>query len=250
MLRSTRAALAVGVGCMGLAGLVGHSAAQSDGRVQKVAAATPGTAPAAPAAMPQVVIGTIDVEGVFRELDKIKVAGETLNAEVQVRYAELQKIANEGKLEQEKLQRLTPGTPDFKKAEERMTQLQIQIEAGKQNAKREFDQKETETMTSIYNEVVAMAKYVANSRGMSFVVKYNEGKVQASEPNSAIAAMSRTIVYADPRVDITKATTELLNRQYKAISGKAPKAAAPAGEAPDAGAPAGRPATNPAVRGH
>lgn len=247
MLRSTRVALAVGIGCVGVAGFVGRSAAQTDGGVKRVAAASPGTAAAAPAAMPPVVIGTIDVEGVFRELDKVKVAGETLNAEVKVRYAELTRIASEGKMEQDKIQNLKPGQPDFKRCEARITELQLKMQAEKQNAEREFTQKETETMMEIYNEVVAMAKWVAGQRGMTFIVKYNDGKVQASEPNSAMAAMSKTIVYADPRVDITKPTIDLLNRKYKADGGRAPRPDGPAGEA--APAPASRPGTNPAVRG-
>ena len=249
MLRSTRAALAVGLGCVGVAGLVGQSVAQQDARVQKVAAASTGTGATAPVAMPAGMIGTIDVEGVFREYDKVKVTGETLNAEVMVRYNELTKLANEGKQEQEKLGHMSPTSPDRAKIEDRMVQLQANIEAGRKNAEREFTQKETEMMTSIYNEVTDFAKYVAKKQGMSFVVKYTDGKVQGTEPNSAMSAMSKTIIYADPNVDITKKTIELLNQQYKANGGRAPRNPNPAANPTGAGtpAPASRTTANPGV---
>ncbi len=242
MLRSTRAALAVGLGCIGVAGLVGRSAAQQqDGRVAKVATAGGGTGAQAPAAMPAVSIGTLDVEGVFRAYDKVKVAGETLQADVMLRYNELTKLASEGKQEQDKFDRMAPGSADAKKCQDKMVQLKAQIEASRENAKREFEQKETETMVTIYNEVAEMAKGVANQRGMTFVVKYNEGKLQGSEPNSAMASMSKTIIYADPRLDITADTIKFLNyRYYKVAGGQPPKNQNPA-------APAARPTANPAA---
>ena len=242
MLRSTRAALAVGLGCVGVAGLVGQSVAQQgDGGVRRVAAAN--TPAAAPAAMPAVSIGTLDVEGVFRAYDKVAARGEDLEAEVNLRYSDLSKIANEGKMEQEKLKNIKPGTSDAQKCEQRMVQLKAQIEAGRQNAEREFTQKETETMTSIYNEVADMTARVAQKHGMTFVVKYNEGKIQSNEPNSAMSQMSKTFIYADPRVDLTKEVIAYLNQTYKVSGGRAPKPQTPAGTtAPGTAAPATAPA--------
>ena len=241
MLRSTRAALAVGLGCFGVAGLVGQSVAQQqDAKVTRTASANSGTGATAPAAMPAVSIGSIDVEKVFRSYDKVKVAGETLNAEVKIRYVELTKLATEGKKEQETLERMAPGTIDARKCEEKMVQIKAQMEAARQNAEREFTQKETLTMTEIYNEVADMARAIAMQRGMTFIVKYNEGKVQGTEPNSAMASMSKTIIYADPRVDITEDTIRFLNHKYKGAGGQPPRNPNPSATS------AARPSMNPA----
>ena len=244
MLRSTRAALAVGLGCVGVAALVGRSVGQTapsqDTRVAR--AGTSGGAAAAAVAPPALAIGTLDVEAVFKGYDKVKVAGETLNAEVQVRYKELTDLANAGKTEQEKLNRFTPGTADYKAIENKMVQLKAQIEAGRENAQREFTQKETDMMTSIYNEIAVMAQAAAQQRGVTCVVKYNEGKIPSSEPNSAMAAMSKTVIWADPRYDLTKAVIGYLNQKYKVDGGVAPKGTAPAAGA--GGAPAARPAAS------
>jgi len=245
MFRPNRATLAVGLGLVGVAGLVGRSFGQQDKAVRPAAANTaPATAAVGPAS-----IGSIDMDGVLKNYDKFKVISETLRAEMLARHNDLMKVANDAKMEQEKLARLAPGSPDAKKAEDRITQLKAQFEAGRENAQREFEQKEAETMATIYNEVAEMARGVANQRGMTFVVKYTEQKPSGSEPNSVMAAMSRTILYADPRVDITTDTIKYLNYKYKASGGQPPKTTGPAGNGLGVPAPGSAPAaTSPAAR--
>ncbi len=60
-----------------------------------------------------------------------------------------------------------------------------------------------------------------------------------------MAAMARTILYADPKTDITNAVTQYLNENYKRMGGVAPKPApvAPASAPARTSNPAGRTAT-------
>jgi len=237
MLRPNRATLSVGLCLVGVAGLVGPSFGQNPARDAKVspAAANNNAAPASPG---PVTIGSIDMDSVLKNYDKFKVATENLRAEALTRHNDLMKIATEAKQQQELLQRLGPGTPDAKKCEDKITQLKAQFEAGRENAEREFTQKEAETMATIYNEIQAMAKRVAKQRKMTFVVKYTDQAASGGEPNSVMAAMSRTILYADPTVDITRDVSHWLNQSYKVSGGPAPKAAAPAAATPSG--PSGR----------
>jgi outer membrane protein len=241
MLRSTRATLAVGLGIVGVAALVGRSTAQqADAKVRPAAGAN--TAAAATPAAPVATIGSIDMDKVLKDYDKFKVAQENLKAEAMARYQELMNVQSEAKKMGEMYAKYAPGSPDAKKAEEKMTQLKAQFEAGRENAEREFTQKEAETMATIYNEIAAMARGVAKQRNMTFVVKYSDQQPSGSEPNSVVAAMSRTILYADERVDITRDVTYWLNTRYKTSGGVAPKSTAPATAIPSA-APAGRQGT-------
>ena len=245
MLRSTRATLTVGLCLLGAAGLVGRSFGQGQAQDSKVrpagaAATSNNAAPAAAAPLGPVSIGSIDMDSVLKNYDKFKVATETLRAEALTRHNELMKIATEAKQQQELLGRMGPGTPDAKKCEDKITKLKAEFEAGRENAEREFTQKEAETMATIYNEIQRYAKWVAQRKNMTFVVKYTDQPASGSEPNSVMAAMSRTLLYADPRVDITNEVTAYLNQAYKASGGQPPKpAAAPASPAPSM-APAGR----------
>jgi Skp family chaperone for outer membrane proteins len=244
MIRSTRAMVAVGLCLVGVAGLVSRSfGQQKDGQVK--GAANPAANAAAPAVAKPASIGSIDMDKVLKDYDKFKVANENIRAEALERHNSLMKIATDAKQEQEKYQRMTPGSPDAKKCEDKITSLKAQFEAGRENAEREFTQKEAETMATIYNEIATMARAVAKQQGMAFVVKYTDQPASGSEPNSVVAAMSRTILYADPSVDITQRTTYYLNQRYKESGGPAPKGTVT--QLPGAGGPAMAPASRPAV---
>lgn len=229
MYRPTRATLAMGLCLVGVAGLVGRSfGQQGDPKVRAASNPTPAPAPAADASAARVApkpvtIGSIDIDKVLKEYDKCKVLIDNLRAEALNRHNSLMSIATEAKQEQEKLQRMTPGSPDAKKCEDRITQLKAQFEAGRENAEREFSQKDAETMATIYNEIAAMTKGVAKSREMAFVVRYSDTLATGTEPNSVMAAMSRTIVFADPSVDITPAVIYWLNKRYQESGGPPPR---------------------------
>ena len=224
MFRPTRAIVAVGLCLVGVAGLVGRSfGQQKDDRVRQ--AANPSAA--APAAAKSVSIGSIDMDKVLKDYDKFKVANETIRAEALNRHNSLMAIATEAKQEQEKYGRMTTGSADAKKCEDKITQLKAQFEAGRENAEREFTQKEAETMAGIYSEIAIMAKAVAQQRQMAFVVKYSDQMPTGSEPNSVVAAMSRTVLFADPSVDITPTVTFWLNKRYQESGGQKPRGNVP-----------------------
>jgi Skp family chaperone for outer membrane proteins len=246
MIRSTRAVVAVGLCLVGVAGLVSRSFGQQKDAGVK-ATSNPAANAAAPAVAKPASIGSIDMDKVLKDYDKFKVANENIRAEALERHNSLMKIATDAKQEQEKYQRMTPGSPDAKKCEDRITQLKAQFEAGRENAEREFTQKEAETMATIYNEIATMARGVATQRGMAFVVKYTDAPASGSEPNSVVAAMSRTILFADPSVDITGDVIKWLNYRYKASGGPAPKNVSVTlpGSAPAPAGPAARPAAGP-----
>src|SRR5208337_4084768 len=248
MVISSRAIVAVGLSAVGLALLVGPSLAQQqDAGVRRTA--SPSTA--APAAPISPVIGTIDMDAVFKNYEKVKVSSEEFKSAALARKAELQKIQVEAGQEAEILAKLTPGTEDFKKHENKVTELKARFEAGREQAERDFAGREAEAMATLYKEVQAMVARVAQWKKMTFVVKVSNQPIAGSNPNSVMAAMANTMVYADPRNDITNDVVYNLNRMYKAAGGTSVKtpASAPAGgaAAPAAGGPTATPGTGAAA---
>ena len=106
----------MGLGTVGLGLLVGPSlgqqqqTAESAGRPAHVAA-TP-TAPVAP------VIGTIDMDAVFKNYEKVKVSSEEFKAAALARKADLQKIQDEAQQEAEILAKLHARHRGFQEARE------------------------------------------------------------------------------------------------------------------------------------
>jgi outer membrane protein len=180
------------------------------------------------------VIGTIDMDRVFKEYEKVKVSSEEFKSAAQARKAELVKIQGEAAAEAEILAKLTPGTEDFKKHENKVTELKARFEAGREQAERDFAGREAEAMATLYKEIQAMVARVAQWRKMTYVVKVSNQPISGSNPNSVMAAMANTMVYADPRNDVTNDVVYNLNRLYKATGGAVPKTSAGAA-APAAG---------------
>ncbi len=237
MVISSRAIVATGLCTVGLGLLVGPSLGQQpDAGVRRTA----GTSSASPAAPITPVIGTIDMDAVFKNYEKVKVSSEEFKAAAQARKADLVKIQAEAQQEAEMLAKLTPGTEDFKKHENRVTELKARFEAGREQAERDFAAREAEAMATLYKEIQAMVARVAQWRKMTYIVKVSNQPISGSNPNSVMAAMANTMVYADPRNDITNDVVYNLNRMYKATGGtpaKAPATTTPA-TGPGAAAPA------------
>jgi outer membrane protein len=163
------------------------------------------------------------MDAVFKNYEKVKVSSEEFKSAALARKGELQKIQQEAQQEAEILAKMTPGTEDFKKHENRVTQLKAQFEAGRELAERDFASREAEAMATLYKEVQAMVARIAQWRKMTYIVKVSNQPISGSNPNSVMAAMANTMVYADPRNDITNDVVYNLNRMYKATGGASVK---------------------------
>jgi outer membrane protein len=224
---SSRGILAIGLSLAGLAYLVAPSLGQpqqGDAGVRK--AANPNPAPAGPKPPIAPVIGTVDLDVIFKNYDKVKVTNKDFNSAVAVRRGELMKLENEMRQEAEMMKNMNPGTDDFRKHENKITELKAKGEAQRESAEREFTLRKAETMATLYKETQAMVARVAQWRGMTYIVKVSSQPITGNDPNSVLAAISEPMVYADPRNDITNDVVHYLNRMYQATAGARPPAAA------------------------
>jgi Skp family chaperone for outer membrane proteins len=220
----SRGIMAIGLGMVGLGLLLtGPSMGQGqqqDASVRKTASPAAATPPAPIAPM----IGTVDLELVFKSYEKVKVQNKEYNAALLARKNELLRIMSEAQSEAQMLAKLVPGSEDYKTHENKVTELKARHEAGREQAEREFQQRQAEAMATLYKEIQEMVKKIAQWRKMTYVVKVTNQPITGTDPNSVMAAISSTLVYADTRNDITNDVIYNLNRYYKATAGPAPKA--------------------------
>jgi len=219
--------LAIGLSLTGLALLVAPSLGQlqreQDAAVRKTGTASTSAGPRTPVAP---VIGTIDLDSVFKNYKKFQISRKEFQSAMQVRKGDLMKIEAEARQEAEMMAKLTPGTEDFRKRENKLTELKAKFEAGKEQAEREFQLREAESWATLYKEVQTMVSRVAQWRGMNYIVRVSNQPISGTDPNSVMAAISSTMVYADPRNDITADVTHNLNKVYEATAGPSTKPAA------------------------
>ena len=160
-------------------------------------------------------VGSIDMDAVYKNYEKVKVYKDELQALKQMRQKELQKIQQEAQQEEEILAKLVPGTLDFKKHENRVTELKAHYQAGSEKAERESTVREAQTMAAIYREIQDMTASVAKWRGLDYVIKVSPGIRSSSEPDEVLSVLNRSVVYADPRNDVTQDVIHNLNRKFK-----------------------------------
>jgi len=164
------------------------------------------------------VIGTVDMDAVFKGYEKFKASNKDFQAAVLARQNELMKLKAEGDEESQMLAKLNPGTQDFKNHENRFTELKARLAAGKEQAQREFQLRESENVATIYKEVQLMVTAIAQWRKMNYVVRVTNLQPAGADPNSVMAALQNTMIYFDPRNDITNDVIFNLNRRYKAVA--------------------------------
>jgi outer membrane protein len=223
----------MGLGLVSLGLLAGPSFGQQQDSGVRKSSSQPSAA-AAPSAPVPATFGSVDMGLVFKGYDKVKAASEEFRASVMSKKGELMKLQGEMQQEAEKLSKMTPGSVDAKKIEDKMTQLKAQGEAGRESAEREFALREAEMLATIYKEVQAMVIRVANNRNITYVLRTSNDPITSSNPNSAMMAIERTVVVADPRNDITQDVIKYLNYEYKMKGGTPPKATSAAPSTPGA----------------
>ncbi len=220
---SPRKLLAIGLSLAGVIYLTAPTRGQApkgDPRIQPTNGAangtrTPGTfAPGVPT-----VIGTIDLDVVFKNYDKVKAATKEISMAVQVRRGDLLKLENTGRQEVEMMQKFQPGTPDYQKHEDKATEIKAKMEAGKEQYEREITLRQADTMATLYKEVQAYAGWVAKQRGITHVITVSNTPPSGSEPNSVLAAVNRPLIYSDARNDITNEVVYWLNEKYRNMAG-------------------------------
>jgi len=247
MVVSSRAIVAVGLGLAGLglwAGLASGQAPQDNAARRVAGGATAASSPAAaapatPKAPDPAIIGWVDMAAVFKGYDKVKVQGEEFKSAVQGKQKELMKYTQEAQQESEMLAKMTPGSVDYKKHEEKITQLKAQYEAGRESAEREFTLREAEMLALLYKDISAMVGRVAKYRGMTFVVRVNNDPITGANPNAAMMAIERDVIYADKSLEVTSDVIFNLNREYKAAGGASVKSTSAAPAATTPGTPRG-----------
>jgi RNA polymerase sigma factor (sigma-70 family) len=178
--------------------------------VRDVPANKPGSHPAAAA------IGSIDMDAVFQRYEKVKLSSKEYNDELLARKNELMRIMTEAQEEARMLPKLVPGSADYKKHEDRITELKARHEAGREQSEHEFAQRQARMTANLLQEIQEVVADLAKAKGLNYVVKVSPGRQQNPAPSDVMTAVNRSVVYADPRNDVTEEVVGELNRKLTA----------------------------------
>jgi outer membrane protein len=113
------------------------------------------------------------------------------------------------------LSKLPPQSEDYKRHENRVTELKARHEAGREQAEREFDQRKAETTATLYREIQETVATLAKAKGLTYVVKVPPGPRPDSNPSDVATALKSSVVYVDHRNDLTEEVIRDLNRRFR-----------------------------------
>jgi outer membrane protein len=165
-----------------------------------------------------VSIGTIDIDQVFKRYEKVKEVTDRFGEEHRIRKNELGKIMAVIEREAELVKKLAPGSFEHKKHEDKITDLKARYDAEREQAQHDFSRLESRNLVSLYKDIQEATTSVAKARGLTYVVKMTPEPTMDSDPNTVITAIKRSVVYADPRADITDEVVRVLNQRAKSPS--------------------------------
>jgi outer membrane protein len=207
--------------------------------------------PATPAGAPSGAfrVGAIDMDKVFEGYEKASFLREQIKQAIVAKNGELTKIMSSMRQIAKEMEGLDPTGNDFKTKESEITKLKAQYEAERDQAQTEFARRDAEALATIYKDVQDMTSRVARQKGLQFVVKVSSQPPTATDPNSVLAAISQSVVFHDPSLDVTSLVVYNLNLQYKSQGGATvPPTATGANGAPTDRATTPASATGPAPR--
>ena len=102
-----------------------------------------------------------------------------------------------------------------RRREDHINELKGRMETEREAAQREFTLREAQLTAALYQEIQETIAAVAKAKGLNYVVKVSLGPISDSNPNDVMTALGRSVLYADPRNDLTEEVIRGLNQRFK-----------------------------------
>jgi Skp family chaperone for outer membrane proteins len=206
--------LTLGLLASGLAGLVGRAFGQQ-GRDDTPSAPAPDATAANPASA--LLIGTVRMGAIFKGYQKVAKMSEAFKGDVMARKRELTRIMERAQREADTMAGLTPGTAAHGDCQARIAKLKAEHEELRKKSEAEFTRQEAEMLLTLYKEIQWAIGVIAQQRGLTLVFRHEDEpidpKISAeSDPTKAMSAIERWVVFASPKLDITREVVTKLNR--------------------------------------
>jgi RNA polymerase sigma factor (sigma-70 family) len=168
-------------------------------------------------------VGSVDMDKVFSQYERARHAREQYRAWTMAERGRLGSLADETKELENKLARLVSGTPDFLALEGRITALKVRYEGEREMLTREASQREARTMSDLYRDIQDAIAAAAKLNGLDYVVKVSPRPEPESPPHDMTSVLNRSVIYANPRNDLTEEIIRDLNRRFEAAGAGKPR---------------------------
>ncbi len=168
-------------------------------------------------------IGSVDMDAVWKRYARVQKLMDQLALDTGAAQRHLEKSRQLLKEGDSFLQKFVPGTPDYIIHEKQVSELRNRLETEQEKAEREFTRRQAGMTATLYQKIQQVIAKVAKARGLDYVVKVSVGPRADSDPQEVHDALGRSVIYANPRNDLTEEVIRELNRKFEADAAQPPR---------------------------
>lgn len=159
------------------------------------------------------VIGTIDLERVFNDIEARIRAEADLEAEIMVLQTRADEMREEARRLAEELEMFVAGTAKFQSAQKQLMQSALDYRAMTEFVKLKLDASRAEFRRGLFNQIIEEASKYAQANGIDFILT-NDSQLPIQEGSDMQVVQQlalRRVVYAAGTYDITDGLIEWIN---------------------------------------
>lgn len=156
--------------------------------------------PVAPAASGAVAV--IDISKIFKEHPGFRAKLEDMKKDVTNAENALRADRDQMKKLADQAKTFTPGSPNYKQAEESLARMQADLQLKVNLQKKQFMDEEAHIYFEVYKQIEGEVTAFAQRHGISLVLRYNDIEMNPEVRENVLAGVNRAVVYQN-NIDIT-----------------------------------------------
>ena len=159
------------------------------------------------------VIGTLDLERVFNDIDRRNQAEGDLEAKLQPYRTRADDLRTEAKRLREDLDMLAPGTRKYGHAQKQLTQVALDYRAMIEFIQLKLDAALADARRDLFEQIIEATTTYAQANGIDFIITDDSTlPIQNGTDNQIVQQLAlRRVVYANDAYDVTDGLIAWMN---------------------------------------
>jgi Skp family chaperone for outer membrane proteins len=162
------------------------------------------TAEEKPRELPALKMAYLDMGKLFTEYKSYKEAIEKMKTQTGELETKFKEEYNEMKELAEALKKLQPTSDEFKKKTRELEKLEMDFKFRQKTAREEFEAKINKVQYTVFERIEVISQRVCDQYDIGLLLRHNTSTINPRDPKDVLRAINGSIVYADPRLDLTR----------------------------------------------
>ncbi|MEX0867200.1 MAG: OmpH family outer membrane protein [Pirellulales bacterium] len=157
-------------------------------------------------------VAVIDVAYILKNHRRFDQAKNQLTTQFETAAKALEEEKKEILQMQQGLAKFNPGTPDYRRLDEQVTQRQADWNVKANKHRKEIQERQASILANVYVELTNVVKQYSMQNGIGVVIQFNGEPIDPNKTFDTAQAITRPLVYVAPNRDITPHILALINQ--------------------------------------